>query len=111
MDRKEQLEWDNLLGNLTKIFGKRPDLNGVLYLIGVQELGMGFRPFSKEEKQDLMHVGVCTLLAPLGFYEFTGKDDQGWPHWEQKGMVPHLNLIEQETVLKTQAIVYFKSYF
>ena len=57
-----------------------PDLNGVLLMIGVQELGH-WRRFTKEEKQDLMHIAVCRLLSYDGVYEFIGLDTEGWPHY------------------------------
>jgi len=48
-----------------------PDLQSILYLIGIQELGRWDpeKNFSKEEKQDLMHVAVCTLLEEDGYFE------------------------------------------
>ena len=97
----------NLLG---KSIGKRPkDLNTVLFLIGIQELGHGIKEFTKEEKQDLMHIAVCKVLSLSGFYELTGHDDEGWPHWELKKPLPHFDLIEQEQLLKMHIIEYFEN--
>ena len=59
-----------------------PTLNAVLFLIGVQELGRGLQRFSKEEKQDLMHIAICKVLSLSGFYELEGTDEAGWPHWK-----------------------------
>ena len=43
-------KWNGLVTDLQDIIGKRPkDLNSVLFLIGVQELGKGNKVFSKEE--------------------------------------------------------------
>lgn len=93
-----------------KSIGKRPkDLNAVLFLIGIQELGHGTRDFSKEEKQDLMHIAVCKVLSLSGFYELSGKDSEGWPHWELKKPLPHFDLIEQEQLLKMHIIEYFEN--
>ena len=45
--------WSALLNDIEKLLGKKPkDLNGILFLIGVQELGKGKQIFSKEEKQE-----------------------------------------------------------
>ena len=60
-----------------------PDLNAVLFLIGIQELGQISANYTKEEKQDLMHIAVCRLMSQDGIYEFTGLDSDGWPHWSQ----------------------------
>ena len=91
---------------IKKELGRLPDLNAILMLIGIQELGIIQNEFSKEEKEDLMHVGVCTLLAPLGYYEFTGRDQNGWPHFEQKKELPKWSLKDQEMMLKKQALQY-----
>jgi hypothetical protein len=92
--------------------GKKPkDLNGVLFLIGVQELGKGKRVFSKEEKQDLMHIGICKVLSLAGYYELEGLDQDGWPHWKVVKKLPHFDLLEQEKLLKLQVLEYFETEF
>ncbi len=66
-------KWQALLGELERLLEKKPkDLNGVLYIIGVQELGKGAKVFSKEEKQDLMHIAICKVLSIAGYYELGG---------------------------------------
>ena len=75
-------DWEQLLSILEQKIGKRPsDLNSVLFLIGVQELGKGPIPFNKEQKQDLMHIATCRVLSLSGFYQLEGLDKDGWPHW------------------------------
>lgn len=89
-------------------FGAKPkDLNGVLFLIGVQELGQGQRNFSKEEKQDLMHIAICKVLSSDGYYELEGTDKDGWPHWKPVKKLPRFDLLEQEQLLKLSVIDYF----
>ena len=105
LDRK----WAALLNELTGIVGKKPkDLNGVLFLIGVQELGHGKKTFSKEEKQDLMHIGICKVLSLAGYYELVGHDKDGWPHWQLVKKLPHFDLLEQEKLLKLHVLEYFE---
>ena len=102
-------KWARLMSELTKQVGKRPrDLNNVLYLVGVQELGKGPLEFSKEEKQDLMHIATCKVLSISGFYELEGLDEEGWPHWAVKEKLPKLDLFEQEILLKSHVIEYFE---
>ena len=104
--------WNSLLENLQTMVGKRPkDLNAVLFLIGVQELGQGKKVFSKEEKQDLMHIGICRVLSPSGYYELEGLDKEGWPHWKVIKKLPHFDLLEQEKLLKMHVIEYFENEF
>jgi len=85
-----------------------PDLNGILFLIGIQELGRWKKEFSKEEKQDLMHIAVCRLLSYDGYYEFAGRDEDGWPHWKPLRVMPKRELREQELLLQSYVIRYFK---
>lgn len=104
--------WAALMSDVGKIIGKRPkDLNGILFLIGVQELGKGNRLFSKEEKQDLMHLGICKVLSLSGYYTLDGLDQDGWPHWNLVKKLPHFDLLEQEKFLKLHVIEYFEKEF
>jgi hypothetical protein len=104
--------WSSLLHSLETIIGRKPkDLNAVLFLIGVQELGKGKRVFSKEEKQDLMHIGICKVLSLSGYYELVGLDSDGWPHWKVTTKLPHFDLGEQERLLKMHVIEYFEKEF
>jgi len=101
--------WQALLSLLQQTIGKKPkDLNGVLFLIGVHELGRGPRTFSKEEKQDLMHIAICKVLSLSGYYQLEGLDEQGWPHWKMIKKLPHFDLLEQEKLLKMHVIEYFE---
>ena len=102
-------QWFHLINNLEQILGKRPnDLNAVLFLIGVQELGLGAKTFSKEEKQDLMHIATCKLLSYDGHYELVRYDDQGWPHYELKIPVEKNPIRDQVRLLRKNALIYFK---
>lgn len=101
--------WSALLGDLESIIGKKPkDLNGVIFLIGVQELGHGTKIFSKEEKQDLIHIGICKVLSLSGYYVLEGLDEEGWPHWKLIKKLPHFDLLEQERLLKMHVMEYFE---
>ncbi|RAJ98242.1 hypothetical protein LX87_03152 [Larkinella arboricola] len=104
-------EWEQVLDYLEKAVGKRPaDLNSVLFLIGVQELGRGTQTFTKEQKQDLMHIAICKVLSYSGYYELVGTDQDGWPHWRLVQKVPHIDLLSQESFLKAHVIRYFNDY-
>lgn len=102
--------WKNLLRFLKSNIGKQPsDLKGVLFLIGVQELGKGNINFSKEEKQDLIHIAVCKVLSYGGFYELEGYDKDGWPHWKNTKQLPSVNIFSQENLLKHYIILFFRN--
>jgi hypothetical protein len=109
-DLELEKSWQKLLQEIEQAIGKKPkDLNSVLFLIGVQELGQGHRFFSKEEKQDLMHIAICKVLSLSGYYELEGLDAQGWPHWKLVKKLPHFDLLEQEKLLKMHVIDYFEA--
>ena len=111
-DIELERNWFRLLNHIEKRIGKKPeDLHGVLFLIGVQELGQARKHFTKEEKQDLMHIAICRLLSSSGYYELEGLDQDGWPHWKLVSNPPNFDLLEQEKVLKMHAIDYFEEEF
>ena len=104
-----QRSWQKMREYLGETVGRRPkDLNGVLFIIGVQELGKGPRNFSKEEKQDLMHIAICKVLSFSGYYSLEGLDEEGWPHWKLEKPLPHFDLMEQEKLLKMHVLDYFE---
>ncbi len=103
-----QARWWNLESKLVERFGKKPDVEAILFLIGVQEFGEIRKKFSKEQKQDLMHIAVCSLLSQSGYYEIEGVDEDGWPHFKQLKALPVLDLIEQENFLKDHILLYFE---
>lgn len=108
-DIEIETTWEELRTVLQEVFGKKPsDLNSVLFLVGVQELGKGPLNFTKEQKQDLMHIAICKVLSLSGFYELEGLDSDGWPHWRSVKKLPHFNLLNQETLLKEHVIRYFR---
>jgi hypothetical protein len=104
------ISWENMLDMIEKIVGKRPaDLNGVLFLIGMQELGRGPKRFSKEQKQDLLHVAVCTVLSLSGYYASTGLDKDNWPQFDLLKPLPSGDILAQEDLLKSHVLLYFSS--
>jgi len=104
--------WGKLLEGLKELLGKKPaDMNGVLFIIGVQELGQGFKNFSKEQKQDLMHIAICKVLSLSNFYELDFIDQDGWPHWKLIKDLPHFDVLEQEKLLKLHVLEYFEKEF
>lgn len=110
MNGKEdiQLRWWALEAKLMERFGKKPDMETILFLVGIQELGDVREKFTKEQKQDLMHIAVCSLFAQSGFYELEKVDEEGWPHFRQIKALPEMNVIEQENFMKDHLLLYFE---
>lgn len=111
MSRDEQLKerWDLVVEKLSNQFaeGDTMDLDAIIYLIGVQELGQLHREFKKDQKLDLMHIAICKLLMPYGFYDFDYVDEEGWPHYKVKEVLPNLKAGEQSVLMKEAIVNYF----
>ncbi len=103
-----QVRWLKLRIKLKERFGIKPDMDGILFLVGIQELGSGKQDFTKEQKQDLMHIAVCTVLSASGYYAVSGHDEDNWPHFEQLKPLPGFIMIEQENFLKDHILLYFQ---
>lgn len=103
-----QSDWQLLQQKLKERFGNEMDYDAILFTIGLQELNRPYRRYKKDEKLEVMHVAICTLLEPYGFYEFVGQDKDGWPHWNLKENLPHLDAKQQNKLITDAIIDYFR---
>jgi hypothetical protein len=101
-------DWQQLQNKLKERFETEMDHDAILFMIGLQELDKPYRAYKKDEKLEVMHIGVCTVLQPYGFYEYKGRDDDDWPHWEVKEQLPHLDAKQQNRLMNDALIDYFK---
>ena len=108
MDYDIELRFQTLTKKLENDFGEGLDTQAILFLIGVQELGLGYREFTKQEKTDLLHIAVCTLLEPHGYYKFEARDVENWPHFTILKPLPVLNDKEQQHLIKEAILDYFE---
>lgn len=101
--------WEKVVTQLSNQFadGDTLDLDAIIYLIGVQELGQLHRRYKKDEKVNLMHIAICRLLEPYGYYEFDYFDEEGWPHYTLKEQLPVLKAGEQSVLMKEAIVHYF----
>lgn len=86
---------------------KHPQIDTILFLIGVQELGSGKQDYTKDDKLNMLHIAVCRLLEPFGYYRFTHYDDDGYPHFDETEKLPDLKPNEQQLLMKKAVIQYF----
>ncbi len=111
MARDIQLKerWEVLVEKLSQQFadGDPLELDAVIYLVGVQELGQLNKVYKKDEKINLMHIAICRLLEPYGYYEFDFFDEEGWPHYKIKEELPPLKAGEQSVLMKEALVNYF----
>ena len=110
-DQKLKEDYDKILTLLANRFGEGEQLNidAIIYLIGVQELGKGAVEFKKDDKVNLMHIAICRLLEPFGYYEFEFYDADGWPHYKALEELPPLKPGEQTVLIKEAIVLYFKA--
>ena len=111
MSRDLQLKerWEVLVEKLSAQFadGDEMELDAIIYLVGVQELGQYHKTYKKDEKLNLMHIAICRLLEPYGYYEFDFFDEEGWPHYTIKEELPPLKAGEQSVLMKEAIVGYF----
>jgi len=103
-------KWNALVDKLSTQFadGDTLNLDAIIYLIGVQELGQGQQKFKKDEKVNLMHIAICKLLEPYGYYEFDFFDEDSWPHYKAVNELPNLKPGEQTVLMKESIVSYFE---
>ena len=107
MKKVSDQEWNAIVEKLQVKFGEDLQMEGILFLIGIQELGMGYKKFTKDQKLDVLHIAISTLLEPFGYYEFVGRDSDGWPHWTRNEKLPALKPMQQELLMKQSIKDYF----
>lgn len=109
-DADLEARWQQLSAWVKARFGKVPDIEGLLFLIGIQSRGRGFEPkLQKEVKQGVIMEGTCCAFASLGIYERVGMEDDGSWIWER--IVPNppgLSVEEQEKLLRVAILRYFE---
>lgn len=108
-DLQLKVRWGVLVEKLSAQFadGDDMELDAIIYLVGVQELGQYQKTYKKEEKLNLMHIAICRLLEPYGYYEFDYFDEEGWPHYAIKEELPALKAGEQSVLMKEAIVDYF----
>ncbi len=106
MDYSFEKKWLETVKKASDAFDQPVDLQSLIFLIGLQELGKGFAKYTKDQKIEIMHIAICRLLEPYGYYELQGLDKDGWPHFEHKKKLPPLEAAEQERLMKEAIIEY-----
>tara|TARA_B100000886_G_scaffold48676_1_gene30029 strand:+ start:59 stop:409 length:351 start_codon:yes stop_codon:yes gene_type:complete len=102
-------KWNNLKTKLSVDFldNEIIDLDSIIFLIGLQELGQFQKRFNKQKKLEVIHIAVCKLLSDYGYYEFDYTDNDGWPHYKLIKKLPNLKAGEQTILMKKAIINYF----
>tara|TARA_B100001059_G_C17625190_1_gene471542 strand:+ start:117 stop:467 length:351 start_codon:yes stop_codon:yes gene_type:complete len=103
-------KWTNLKVKLSKDFSDNQliDLDAIIFLIGLQELGQFQKKFNKQKKLEILHIAVCKLLSDYGYYQLEYIDQEGWPHYKLNENLPNLKPGEQTILIKKAIINYFE---
>ena len=103
-------KWNKVLNFFKQNFtdGEEPEMDVILFLIGIQKLGKVQKNFSKDEKVNLMHIATCKLLEPYGYYQFEKIDAEAWPHYKKIKNIPVKNSEEQEKLIQQAIINYLE---
>lgn len=109
LEQNDKQNWAKVKNLVIEKFGAEEDLevDTVLFLIGLRELGANRKKFKKDHKLDLMHIAICRVLVPFGYYKLSGIDDEGWPHYELLEKLPYLKSGEQSVLMKQAISRYF----
>lgn len=108
MNTDSEIHWKKILDFVETNFNKKPDMNAILFLIGMRELGnIPENNFKKDDKVSLMHIAICKILSYSGHYALKGTDEEGWPHWELLKPMPNMSTFEQESYIREHVIEYF----
>ncbi|AWU44340.1 hypothetical protein [Blattabacterium punctulatus] len=107
--REFNLNWNKVILYIRNNFYIRGQINpiGIIYLIGIQVLGKGQNKFlKKEDKINILHIAICRILEPFGYYVFIGRDREGWPHYLLKKNYSFLKKEEKYFLIKKAIIRY-----
>ena len=65
MSSELKTKWNNLKTKLSVDFSDNEiiDLDSIIFLIGIQELGQFQKRFNKQKKLEVIHIAVCKLLS------------------------------------------------
>ena len=109
MSSELKTKWNNLKTKLSVDFSENEiiDIDSIIFLIGLQELGQFQKRFNKQKKLEVIHIAVCKLLIDYGYYEFDHTDNDGWPHYKLIKKLPNLKAGEQTILMKKAIINYF----
>lgn len=108
-EKEFQQKWTELVNTLNAQFNAELDYDGIIFLIGIQELGKGKIQLKKDQKLEVMHIAVCALLSQYNYYRFSGYDEDGWPHYEATEEMPYLTAVQQHRLIKEAILMYFNN--
>jgi hypothetical protein len=99
--------WEEAVLRVSKHFKVTADFDFMLFVIGIQARGTGFKSYSRDEKWDLINLGKCLMLEESGYLRQSGEDQEEWPVFEEIKSVKGLSPSFQKHLLKKSMTEYF----
>jgi hypothetical protein len=107
-DEAHKKRWHALIERIGARFGREPDIEALLFLIGVHSVGRGYEPeLPKERKQSLIMEGSYLAFETLGVYSRAGMEPNGFWIWEKVVDLPAIPIEQQERLLQIGILNYF----
>jgi hypothetical protein len=105
-DEELKREFKALEYRFIKRFQKKPALEAILLLIGFQESPLLKHSQSKEEKLDLINLGMLTVLSCLGIFH-RRSSESGWPEFEPAEVPAEA---DREKLIRRGIVAYFREH-
>ena len=99
--------WEHLLVGLNKTHNIQKNLMSVLFIIGLQESGSGFKKYTQTEKTEIIKLAQLKLLSREKYYLKIATDTNNLPIWAEnpKKQMPGGKILEK--LLQSLALDYF----
>lgn len=108
MEEKPKLsieaEFKSIEFQFIRRFKRKPTLEAILLMIGYQECPTSKLNRDKEEKVDLINLGVLVVLEKLGFFKRVSSEKE-WPEFEP---TEQKSTEDKEVIVRRGIIQYFK---
>jgi hypothetical protein len=105
---EHEQRWSALVARVESRFGRAPDVDAILFIMGIQSVGRGYEPdLPKERKQSLIMEGSYLAFETLGIYRRMGLERNGFWIWEKVFDLPKLSIDDQERLLQIGILNYF----
>jgi len=107
IDEFDRVGWAKLKEEFKSNYGEFPSVISLLFLIGMEHTPVFGVELTKEQKQEVIHVGLCAMLVKEGVYTLDHHDEDGWPHYKATEKSETINIEKQENYIKQLLINYF----
>ncbi len=105
-DSFDRIKWAKFKEIFKSNYGEYPSLISGLFLVGLEQIP-DVDVLTKEQKQEVIHVGLCKLLAQDNLYTVSHYDNDGWPHFALSKHAKQMDIEKQENYIKQLLINYF----